>query len=156
MVREFNVQTSLSSGFTNTTPRPPLKKMLFLVQRPGDYITAEWELFFFANFIFFWLKFHHFLQKKKKNCGRPTGHNFGHPLDRKQTFFLRVAPGSYTIIYLVDKSVIIAQRADLSTWIQVGGGGGGGGWGKGGGGMRGQRGGGQRGGGVGGGLIYIS
>ena len=30
-------------------------------------------------------------QKKKKGkkefCDRPTGHNFGHPLDRKQTFF---------------------------------------------------------------------
>ena len=25
--------------------------------------------------------------KKKKNCGHPTGHNFGHPLDRKHTFF---------------------------------------------------------------------
>ena len=23
----------------------------------------------------------------KKNCGRPTGFNFSHPLDRKQTFF---------------------------------------------------------------------
>ena len=32
-------------------------------------------------------------QHKRKNegginCGRPTGHNFGHPLDRKQTFFM--------------------------------------------------------------------
>ena len=26
--------------------RPPLKKILFPVQRPGVYITAEWELFF--------------------------------------------------------------------------------------------------------------
>ena len=26
--------------------RPPLKKMLFPVQRPGEYITAEWEPFF--------------------------------------------------------------------------------------------------------------
>ena len=25
------------------------------------------------------------------NCGRPSGHNFGHPLDRKQTFFLWTA-----------------------------------------------------------------
>ena len=24
---------------------------------------------------------------KKRFCGRPTGHNFGHPLDRKQTSF---------------------------------------------------------------------
>ena len=37
-----------------------------------------------------------FFQTKKKergkqNCGRLSGHNFGRPLDRKQTFFLRVA-----------------------------------------------------------------
>ena len=25
---------------------------------------------------------------RKKNCGRPTGHNYGHPLDRKHTFFV--------------------------------------------------------------------
>ena len=41
-------------------PQATLKKMLFLVQRPGYYITVEWELFFL---------------------------HFGHPLDRKQTFF---------------------------------------------------------------------
>ena len=27
--------------------RPPLKKILFPVQRPGVYITAEWDFFFF-------------------------------------------------------------------------------------------------------------
>ena len=26
-------------------------------------------------------------EKKERNCGRPSSHNFGHPLDRKQTFF---------------------------------------------------------------------
>ena len=36
-------------------------------------------------------------KKKKKNCGRPTDHNYGHPLDRKQTIFvdslsIRLAP----------------------------------------------------------------
>ena len=25
--------------------------------------------------------------KKKKKCGRPTGFNFSHPLDRKQNYF---------------------------------------------------------------------
>ena len=25
--------------------------------------------------------------EKKKNCGRPTGFNYSHPLDRKQIFF---------------------------------------------------------------------
>ena len=71
--------------------RPLFKKMLFPVQRPGEDITAEWELFLFhfANSFFFVKNFNIFLKKKeKKNCGRPTGHNFGHPLDRKQTFFV--------------------------------------------------------------------
>ena len=46
-----------------------------------------------------WRLFFHFCQKKngplkkkkkwkKKNCGRPTGFNFSHPLDRKQNFFM--------------------------------------------------------------------
>ena len=36
--------------------RPPLKNMLFPVQRPDDYITAEWELYFsFCQFFFFFL-----------------------------------------------------------------------------------------------------
>ena len=62
--------------------------MLFPVQRPGDFITAEWELFalFFCGQDFIIL-----LPKKKTEkkdfCGRPTGHNFGHPLHRKHTFF---------------------------------------------------------------------
>ena len=71
--------------------------MLFPVQRPGEDITAEWELFFFSLPIFLFLvkNFKISLQKirggtkeKKKNCGRATGHNFCHPLDRRQTFFL--------------------------------------------------------------------
>ena len=51
---------------------PPLEVMLFPVQRPGDYITAEWELdFFILPISFFFLggggvsKFHHILTKKK-------------------------------------------------------------------------------------------
>ena len=52
--------------------RPPVKKILFPVQRPGVYITAEWELFFFIlppkkNV---WSKFHHFLTKIKKKGGK--------------------------------------------------------------------------------------
>ena len=47
--------------------RPPLKKKLFPVQRPGDFITAEWELFFFIlPIFFFWSRFHNFLTKKKE------------------------------------------------------------------------------------------
>ena len=68
--------------------RSPLEKMLFLVQRPGEDITAEWDLFFL---LFFGLKNFNIFSpnnnNKKRYCGRPTGHNFGHPLDRKQTFF---------------------------------------------------------------------
>ena len=29
---------------------------------------------------------------KKTNCGRLTGHNYGHPLDRKHTFFVVDSP----------------------------------------------------------------
>ena len=70
-----------------------LKTILFPVQRPGVYITAEWELFFFIlppKNLVVKVSLFSYQKKKKKNCGRPTGHNFGHPLDRKQTF-LRVA-----------------------------------------------------------------
>ena len=51
--------------------------MLFLVQRPGDFITAEWELLFsFCHIFLGGQKFHNFLTQKKKKrfCGRPTGH----------------------------------------------------------------------------------
>ena len=76
-----NVTGELTGGITGMdTLRPPLEKMLFLVGRPGESITAEWELFFFnfANFLFFWSKYSLFSlkkKKKKKNCSRPTGQN---------------------------------------------------------------------------------
>ena len=78
-------------------------KIMFPVKRPGDYKSADWGLFF--SFLQFFVFFFHIIfsyfspppppQKKKNgekngeknNCGRPTGHNFSHPLDRKQTFF---------------------------------------------------------------------
>ena len=46
---------------------------------------CDWRLFFtnFCNFF----SYHKKKVKKKKNCGLPTGFNFSHPLDRKQTFF---------------------------------------------------------------------
>ena len=72
--------------------RPPLKKILFPVQRPGVcrigtffFILLQFFFRYFQNFIIF-------LQKKQRNgkkkrfCGRPTGHNLGHPLDRKPFF----------------------------------------------------------------------
>ena len=46
-----------------------LNNMLFPVQRPGEHITAEWELFFFYFLIFYFFlgqKFHFFTQKKKE------------------------------------------------------------------------------------------
>ena len=52
-----------------------------------DSITGDFVLNFCQYFDVF---FHYFLTKKTKqffDCGRPTGHNFGHPLYRKQTFF---------------------------------------------------------------------
>ena len=60
--------------------------MLFPVERPGEHITDDWKLLFFLFFLLF-QNIIIFVQKKKKNCGCPTGHIFGHPLDRKQTFF---------------------------------------------------------------------
>ena len=52
---------------------PPLKKMLFPVQRPGDFITAEWELYFFI-LPFFWgegvnISSFSYPKKKKKKKG---------------------------------------------------------------------------------------
>ena len=71
------------------SPRPPLKKM-FPVQRPGDYNTAEWELFFFfLPFFFFLVKILTFSYQKKKKKKKKKG-------DRKQTFF----KGGPTILIL--------------------------------------------------------
>ena len=49
------------------------------MQRLGEYITTEWELFFFSfcQFFFFLSKFHYFFQKKngkekKIAAARPT------------------------------------------------------------------------------------
>ena len=54
--------------------RPPLKKMLFPVQRPGDFITAEWEFFFpFCPFFFVGQDFIIFLQKKYKKKQKKKG-----------------------------------------------------------------------------------
>ena len=50
------------------TIRPPFKKILFPVQLPGVYITADWELFFFIlpHKQFFGQNFIIFLPKKKE------------------------------------------------------------------------------------------
>ena len=39
------------------TVRPPLKKSLFTVQRPGENIRAYWDLFFLIFDFFFFLIF---------------------------------------------------------------------------------------------------
>ena len=70
-----------------------LKKMLFPVQRPGENSCADWDLFFLIYDFFPPKVLVIFLQKKRKTekkkriCGRPSGHDLGHPLHRKQTFF---------------------------------------------------------------------
>ena len=49
--------------------------------------------FMFANKKRFFPQMDNIFLPKKKKCqkkGRPTGHNFGHPLDRKQTFFMDI------------------------------------------------------------------
>ena len=59
-------------------------------------MTADWERFCFFPLLPFFAIFCCckqiiiFLPKKKekkKSLGCPTGHNFGHPLDSKHTFF---------------------------------------------------------------------
>ena len=87
-----------SRDHINPSGQARLKKNLFLVERPGDLKKGATGDFFFF----------HFCKQKQKNsnidniflpnktkkygggggdCGRPTGHNYGHPLDRKQTLF---------------------------------------------------------------------
>ena len=84
-------------------PGPPFKKMLFPVQRPGDYNTAESELFFSFCYFFFFKssKFQLFLppplkknQKNgKKNIWRPPDWpQFRPPAVQETNFYLRVAP----------------------------------------------------------------
>ena len=47
--------------------KPPLEKMLFPVQRPGESVRADWDLFFhFQQFFFSILFFTIFLQTTKK------------------------------------------------------------------------------------------
>ena len=45
--------------------RPPLEKVLFLVERPGGNICAEWGLFFLFSIVFFQNKSAFFLPKIK-------------------------------------------------------------------------------------------
>ena len=76
--------------------RPPLKIIMFPVHRPGDLISGEWAHFFHILKIFlFFLSITPIVSiqqekiylKKRRFCGLPTGHYYGHPVDRKQTFF---------------------------------------------------------------------
>ena len=51
---------------------------------------------------------------EKKNCGRPTGHNDGHPLDRKQTFlceqpYQKESLSSFTVEYIYTYSIYKAK-----------------------------------------------
>ena len=76
--------------------RPPLKKMLFLVQRSGDFITAEWEfLFSFCHIFVFVKNVIMFLppkkREKKKILRPPDGPQFRSLARQETNFFLRVA-----------------------------------------------------------------
>ena len=53
-------------------------------------------------------------KKEKKNCGRPTGFNFSHPLDRKQIFFYGQPQEGYWCLLL---HVVI--RTDLKRVIDI-------------------------------------
>ena len=44
---KFTPLTLTAGHTTSHTIRPPLEKMLCLVQRPGESMRADWDLFFF-------------------------------------------------------------------------------------------------------------
>ena len=81
---------------SNISPKASLKKKSVSGGPAGCLKKGRLETFFFnfSFFFFFFSKSGQYFptkpkkkkEKKRKNCGRPTGHNYGHPLDRKQTF----------------------------------------------------------------------
>ena len=85
--------------------RPPIKKILFPVQRPGVYITAEWELFFSfcppKNLLVKISSFSYQKKKKKKKILRPPDWpQFRSPAGQETNFFLRVASHIHTYTLL--------------------------------------------------------
>ena len=95
---------------TRTTVRRPLGRTLRQF-RPGlEKICFRWtgrvsKKGATGHFFFYFCKKKCFLPnrkkklKKKENCGRPTDHNYGHPLDRKQTFFVDSLPRVEPLVY---------------------------------------------------------
>ena len=71
--------------------RATIKNMLFPVQRPGEDITAEWELFFRIFPFFCFQKFQYFLTKqierKKKKLRPPYWPQFRSPAGQETNFF---------------------------------------------------------------------
>ena len=76
--------------------RPPLKKKIVYGPAAGCVYYCRMGTFFFIlppknsfgqNFIIFSPTTTTKNGKKRRFCSRLTGHNLGHPLDRKQTFF---------------------------------------------------------------------
>ena len=66
----------------------------------GNFFFAIlFAIYFFAIFFYYF----HTKKKKEKNrfCGRTTGHNFDHPLDRKQTFFKKWLGETLDVILLL-------------------------------------------------------
>ena len=62
--------------------------ILVPVHRPGELISAKCFFFLrFSRFFLFPAYSTSFLYREKRFCSLPTCHNYGHPLDRKQTFF---------------------------------------------------------------------
>ena len=54
---------------------------------PTENFFFQFSFFFFSKVSIIFLLKKKKRGKKERNCGRPSGHNFGHPLYRKQTFF---------------------------------------------------------------------
>ena len=63
---------------------------------------CDWRLFSFLDFSSPKLTIFSYQTKKNigKKCGRPTGHNYGQPLDRKQTFFADSLSVYVALLYL--------------------------------------------------------
>ena len=74
-----------------------------LISQPVVINVAVRDFFFFIQFFF--QRFQYFSYPKKKGkkriCGHPSGHNFGHPLDRKETSFYWWSCADFPIPYLV-------------------------------------------------------
>ena len=84
----FRVKNVVNKAILKKTSVSGVAAGCFIKVRMGTFffIFAK-KIFFFKNGQYFPTKKKNY-GKKKKKCGLPTGFKKGHPLDRKQKFFL--------------------------------------------------------------------